>query len=1195
MEAYFTINEYKDIPIIPEINYNDLMDGSPDNMPFSFIYDEDLSKKIKLKDKCIVRLEDEYYNKVLSGNINDSIYTINNIEYTYLNSELILNNISVASVYDNEIIFYESNDKYVIDDNDIYKDNRKYYYLCVSQITSEKMSTNYENGYMITVLLKEQTILLKDCVRTDIAISPSLYPDGSHVFDNLYDATLKVIDCHNMCLLNDTITGIDGDINDENSLVGALSKIPCPNLTYRDLSTYSQLYDIFMRIGRIPYYSNGTIYGIKLEGERKDTIKDLSSYSSVSNIVEEGVNDNIYSSKIYNNLYDKEYAIVPNIFSDLVNGYEEQIYSDGDYSPAQDTLDNELNVFLKSNVTSTEAFVATSASNLNKQMDDWINTQYAEWKRMKYDSSEDISKCLLFVNGFDERSSAIEDARSYNIELPYPIERVESIYICKPRILKVNNGKSFNDKWLGTAHFGFALQKIYDFNDNSFGNVIENTYYEQLSSLQKATFAYYVRGGNKINSIISIVPFATSLEEQYKQNGFSWSSSVLYNELKKSYFVVKYKPILNTTYTNYEYVKDLGETKPLSVNNFNLPYSQVSDKQVYPILDYNLKKGLDDTYNIKVITTDSSILDVSAGDIVKYQGVEYIVSKMQSYINNKTIECSFELNDKIIQNSILSSYKDNVRVSSNISAETTVDRPIHIFAENVVELFDGLAHPEDYPKYNNIEDYNIFTQRIGQNMINATFYKNGLYEDIDVYNDKLVDAYGNLSNYPLRFSQIVPENITNTTGTTISINTTRGLEYGNNPQYQDYYYKHTFKSSDFPIAVCIHMYVTAGININENETYYVKYIVNNPTELANVIPLIGAYYYRYSLVPTPYSYVSASFITNADNVTVGQTKYKNNPLVYGDLDIDNFTYYDIRPPYGGSFEDGDWNVEKILVYKFFEANRTEEFKLIGNYSIYDTSNPFESSLYGTEKFISNTGLITKLDYCMANSSYANSVFNQENDPRLSISSTSDGKATLYTIDASIKQQTPLRYNSTKYGCILEGIGKTSGKDPETGIDNFYSFSRLPHLSNKGYYLDLRENPRPYIQYITRGIGTGGLVVKELSNEFEWMSTVTSYTQPSPFKKGAIYKIPKFTTLSNYQINDNDKIADITYFNKMSDNNGKLTMGLNNVVIYNPNSDYCLVLTKDNGEKTKLIKFNLKEYGYAIGALGISSTIHSNYD
>lgn len=1193
MRAYFTVNEYIDIPVIPEINYNDLMDGSPDNMPFSFTYDEDLTKNIKLKDKCIIRLEDDYYKLYHVGHIHEEIYTINNIEYTYLNNELYLNNVAVAQVYDNNIIFYDVDEQYIIDNNKIYKDKRKYYYMCVSQITSEKLSTNYDNGYMITVLVKEQTILLKDCIRTDIAISPSLYPEGTNVFQNLYDATLKVIDCHNMCLLNDTITNIDDDVSE------ALKQVACPNLTYRDLSTYSQLYDIFMRIGRIPYYSNGTIYGIKLQGNRTENTKDLSIYSSISNIVEEGVNDNIYSSKIYNNLYDKEFAVVPNIFSDLVNGYEEQIYSDGNYS--DQTI---LNVFLKANTTSTKAFTGTSADNLNNQMDTWLNNQYSEWKRMTYNSTEDLSKCLLFVNGFDDSAQSIEDARSYNIELPYPIERVESVYLCKPRMLKFNQGKSINDEWLGTAHFGFGLQKIYDYNDPNIGTLLENTYYEQLSNLQKASSAYYVRGGNKINSIISLLPFDgifidnktyNGIDELYKEQGFSWSSSVLFNELKSSYFVVKYKPILNTTYTNYEYVRDLGESKPLSINNFNLPYSQVSDKQVYPVLEYNLQKGLDDTYNLKFITTDSSILDVSAGDIVKYQGVEYIVSKMQSYINNVTIECSFELNDKIIQNSILSSYKDNVRVSSNISAESSVDRPIHIFAENVVELYNDVF--DDGPIYNNIDEYNIFTQKIGQNMINATFYKNGLYDNIDVYNDQLVDAYGNLSQYPLRFSQIRPEGIDSSTYINVTIHTKRGLEYGNNPSAgSGYYYKRNFTDSEFPIAVCLHYHLTAGVSSGLVDTYYVKYIANNRQELTDIIPSLGAYYYKYTLVPTPYSFINATFITNATNNLKGQLLYKNNPLLPSSSDIDSYTYYDIRPSYT-DFEDGDWNYENLFVYKIFasEQTRPTEFKYTGKYSIYDSTNPFSTSNYGTEKFISNTGLLTKLDYCMVNSGYANSVFNLEDNPLISLESVSDGTAKLYTVDAEITQQTPLRYNDTKYGCLLEGIGKTSGKDSVTGIDNFYSFSRLPHLSNKGYYLDLRENPRAYIQYKTRGVGTRGIIVKELSNEFEWMSTVTSYTQPEAYTGGAIYTILKFTNIENAVIDENNKVTEITNFTNMHDNNGKLKIRLDDIISYNTNYDYLLVLSKDSGEKTKLIKFNFSAYGNATNVLGLSSTVHSNYD
>ena len=1165
MLAYFNIGNYKNIPIIPEINYSDVMDGNPDTMAFSFVYDEDLTSKVKLKDKCEVILDDGknfYLDEVgysYTG-INQTI-VINDMFYTVVSdNRLSRGGSTYGTVYpEYETIVMDDGTEYLYIDNVVYLDKRKHYYMCVSQITSEKMSTDADTGYMITITLKEQTVLLKDCIRTDIAITPSLYPEDTNIFSNLYDATLKIVDCHNMCILNDTITAIDGDISDSSTLAGALAQVACPNLTYRDLSTYSQLYDIFMRVGRIPYYSNGTLYGIILQGEQNEEIIDIGKYSSVSNIVEEGINDNIYSSKIYNNIYDNEYAIVPNIFTDLVEGYENQIYSDG--TVTDDEAIEDFKVFINSNTTSSKVFESTSSADLEQQMKFWIEGQAEEWTKLQYDSNSDLSKCLLFVNGYNTKSNAVEDARSYSIVLPYDIEYIEEIYACYPRSLLVNNGRTYTDGnteyWTGVAYYGFALQKL----DSD--RIVENTIYEQLSTLQKAQTAYYVRGSNKINSIICM----KVTENEYTQNDFAWSSTRLYQALTNSFYVVKYKPILNSTYTNYEYVKDLGDSKPLSINNFNLPYSQVSDKQIYPILDYNLTRGSDDTYNVKIVTTDSSILNISAGDIIKYNSNNYIVSKIQSYINNETIECSFCLNDKIIQNSILSSYKDNVRVSSNISAETAVDRQVHIFAENVVELFDGLSY--DGAIYNNYDNYNIFTQEIGQNMINSSFYKNGLYNEVDEFNNPEINAYGNLSKYPLRFTKIVPEYEDGDSSPKLFVR----LDVPSNSGYKPndsisagLWYWYEFKESDFPVTVLLKDY-----NHDAKVTRYrVKYVANNLSELARYIPSCGMYKYTYKLLPAVSVTITTSFVLN-QSLSIDS--------VLSDQDVENYELINI---YSDEYDDypiiTDWfGKSQYFVEKDFEYN--------GQYIAYSTSNDFGTSQYGTEKLISNSGLISRIDYSLPDSTYSNSEIT-DYTPYDSTYNAGDGYGRMTTYYANIFSQVPLRFNTSKYGCILQGIGKSSS--------NFYSLTRLPHISNKGYYIDLREKPRVYIQYKTIGKGSGGLIVKSLSSEFQWMTTITSYTNPVPFTGGAVYKMSKFATLENIDVSKLQKVCDIRSFTKM-DKKGIMSMSLNEIIGYDNNYDYCLVLTKDNGDSVNLIKFNFDGYGRYTNNLGISSTIYSNYD
>lgn len=1167
MLAYFTIGNYKNIPIIPEINYSDVMDGSPDTMAFSFVYDEDLTSKVKLKDKCEIILDDGknfYLDKVgYSYTQGDTHIVINDTDYTVLqdNKLYIGDTVRGTIYYEYETIIMDDGTEYLYFDDSVYIDKRKHYYMCVSQITSEKMSTNANTGYMITVTVKEQTILLKDCIRTDIAITPSLYPEGTNVFSNLYDATLKIVDCHNMCILNDTILGIDGDVNDSSTLAGALCQISCPNLTYRDLSTYSQLYDIFMRVGRIPYYSNGILYGIVLQGEQNKKIIDIGKYSSVSNIIEEGLNDNIYSSKIYNNLYDNEYAIVPNIFTDLVEGYQNQIYDDGVVSDEESMED--FRVFSNANTTSTKYFEASSSSQLETDMKAWLSEQAEKWTKLTYSKTEDLSKCLLFVNGYNTHSSPVEDARSYNIILPYNIEYIEEIYACYPRSLIINNGSRTIGEttyWEGRAFYGFALQKL-----NS-DRIVENTIYEQLSTLQKAQTAYYVRGSNKINSIICM----KVEKNEYTQGDFAWSSTKLYEKLTNSFYVVKYKPILNSTYTNYEYVKDLGDTKPLSVNNFNLPYSQVSDKQVYPILDYNLTRGSDDTYNVKIVTEDSTILDVSAGDIIKYNSNNYIVSKIQSYINNETIECSLCLNDKIIQNSILSSYKDNVRVSSNISAETAVDRQVHIFAENVVELFDGISY--DGAIYNNYDNYDIFTQEIGQNMINSTFYKNGLFKEVDEYNNPEINAYGNLSKYPLRFTKIVPEYKVQDTSPKLIVRLDVPSNRGYDSEFQEYgsvWFNYQFKESDFPVTVMLREYSHDYYRTR----YRAKYVANDMQDLARYIPSCGMYRYTYYILPASSLTISTSFVLK---------KSLDVDEVFYEKDLDDYKVIDMK-----SDEDSDYPKIKDLggVTGIENAEVEKEFEYTGQYMAYSSSSDFGTSQYGTEKLISNSGLISRIDYSLPDSAYSNSEITDYTPYNLTYNA-GDGFARMTTYYAKIASQVPLRFNTSKYGCILQGIGKSSS--------NFYSLTRLPHLSNKGYYLDLRETPRLYIQYKTIGKGSGGLVVKALNSEFQWMTTITSYTEPSPFTGGAIYRMPKFSTLENIDASKLQEVTTIKSFTKM-DKKGIMKISLSNAIGYDRDYDYCLVLTKDNGESVNLIKFNFNGWGYATNSLGISSTIYSNYD
>ena len=80
--------------------------------------------------------------------------------------------------------------------------------MIISDITSDlKSMYKNVNGFENTVMLKEHTILLKNCIRTDLAITPLLYPVD--IYPTLKQALYKIIDCHNLPVFNEKILEID--------------------------------------------------------------------------------------------------------------------------------------------------------------------------------------------------------------------------------------------------------------------------------------------------------------------------------------------------------------------------------------------------------------------------------------------------------------------------------------------------------------------------------------------------------------------------------------------------------------------------------------------------------------------------------------------------------------------------------------------------------------------------------------------------------------------------------------------------------------------------------------------------------------------------------------------------------------------------------------------------------------------------
>lgn len=553
MKALLSIGEFKDIELIPEIQITDVMDGTPDTLTVSFIYPEDITSKLKLKDETIISIQDDLhtYEKVgyidfnkVSGPYTGEITFKGEIYYIYLNNIYKSGQIKGTLNYNEQTIFINNETYSYNDDNEIWDDKRKFYYMCLSQITSQINSTKANNGYQITLSLKEQTIYLKDCVRSDIAITPSLYPElpsdveqNRQIYPTLLEATYKICDRHNMIMLNKKIQSLDDD------LILALKQVSCPNLTYKDLSTYDQLYDVFMRIGRVPYFERGRLSGIKLTGNRPNvennfnmpeyeetkngvTIKtngntiiingtatedfyfklptlkpivpglynvifikhdfdvtfypaiyfmdyslttvstsdvtengtltfgtdfdvrairitipkgthydnseltmyllkgdvfeiefsDIIKGTSISSIKEDGVNQNVYSTKVYNNIYDDEVAVVPSIFTATIQAPFAQVSSTKKGSMTENEVNN------------------------------WFRKELKKWTYLNSRNDVD-AKALLSISNYNSSSSQIEDVRNYGLILPSNIERVINVYKVSPYITY----SSSND----TLSFGF--------------------------------------------------------------------------------------------------------------------------------------------------------------------------------------------------------------------------------------------------------------------------------------------------------------------------------------------------------------------------------------------------------------------------------------------------------------------------------------------------------------------------------------------------------------------------------------------------------------------------------------------------------------------------------------------------------------------------------------------------------------------
>lgn len=1238
MDAKFLIRDYE-IDIIPEIKYSDYMDGTPDTMAFSFKTDENLSEIINIKEKCEVQIWDIPRLKVgntgweiitVDGQDRNTLYLIiDDVKYTvgyemistdtYPNCYEIFdeNENSVGLLVPSEAFneksiqlydkgFYFTKQGFPTNKEvNIYKDNKLHYYMCVAQISSEKMSTNSEEcGYMNTVRLKEQTILLKDCIRTDVAITPSLYPqitDGTNetnIYNTLLEAAYKVVDCHNMCSLNEPINFIDNDLQN------ALKQVACPNLTYRDLSTYSQLYDILIRVGRIPYFSNGTLYGLMLQGDlTADSSIDLSQFSQLSSLKEEGVNDNIYSSKVYNNIYDEEIAVVPQIFTDMakyiyftpkkVNGNNNSytVLNDGRYyfiiDDVRYTIDEDLygkplklNNVIEVNQSDftftigdktyqiTGVFDSRNTSTNNSSspviskseqipyvsgqpdinsIKTFATRELEKWTLLNSQNENDISKTLLYVKGYDTAGQDIQDSRSYSLELPYAIERVEHIYSCEPWIEVEPHGTG-NDAY-SVVYVGWKLRR---YDDN---RIIENSMYEYLSELQKRTCCYYSRGKKSIHNIVCLNVTddddwsILDLSNEDVQGAFKWSGIKLYNELRSQFYVVEYKPILDTYYTNYDYYKE-EENKPKSISNFNFPYSEVSDKQAYPVLEYNLEKGLDTSRDIKIITDNINILKIHAGDAVTYEDGKYLVNTISNYINNNTIECSLSLTNNVVQNSVLSYYTDNVRVSSILSAESVVNRPIHLFGENVVSLYD----------YNNLDNDNrdteqtYFIEEVGQCLDKVGLFDLGIYQN-PVSSGNEYNPYAEISKYPFRFDKIIDGDKTDYSPSAEYI---IKLSTGN-PAIDDVNYIE-ISNSDFPITVstiaakAISMMGVVITNINSVTVYNIQELEN---EIYN-----REYYLALNILSIPSWFFMMGIKKNGDS------EYE---ILYPPLDLRG-TYW----------------TQKIAFW--ITNNYSYPKQNLHNYRLYKVGEEYNTTLYGTEKLVTTSGLITKYEFSFPNSSYATSTFrdteirypenlntylSSHNGIYKENFDNADNKSNSDKSSVKIEYATPAYFNTTFNGCKLAGIGNKQ--------EDFYSLYKLHHISPYAYYLDLRENPRPYIQYKTLFRGDDSIVPLQLNQNLEYMKCRIVKNNEVAGGTPMILKIPKFKNLSTFEVN-NDNIDELLVTTcdstQLMTSTKMAKYVLHNSISKLDNYDYVLCIRQGNISTgynyINVFKFNIKD-------------------
>ena len=174
----FINNKHLNIPCNLPITIQDRLDGLTDSISFEFMYNDDLL------------LEYHKYQK------------------------------AVLKIYENE------------EDNTPFKEYR----MVISDLNRDTNTMYMDNNaplYTYTCTLIEPTVLIDENIRTNITITPYLYPkqeNGHYPYETLYDAYNKILSCHNLCSRNEkvyglqttelnNITSISFDSNNENVYV----------------------------------------------------------------------------------------------------------------------------------------------------------------------------------------------------------------------------------------------------------------------------------------------------------------------------------------------------------------------------------------------------------------------------------------------------------------------------------------------------------------------------------------------------------------------------------------------------------------------------------------------------------------------------------------------------------------------------------------------------------------------------------------------------------------------------------------------------------------------------------------------------------------------------------------------------------------------------------------------------------------